>query len=256
MLAVNLALGWRLAIYLVAGVAAGIANGVAGGGTFITFPTMLALSVPAVTANVSSTVGVLPSYLGGLRGFRAQLKTQHDLIRSLIPVCLAGTGIGCALLLLGSASQFRLIVPWLIGSATVLFALSPWITKRLANIEHDHPAKKWALQFGIFAVAVYGGYFGAGLGIMLLAIMALTLPDDIFTLQGLRSVLSTIINLVAAVIFLVRGHLETSAVIMIFIGAFLGGWLGTLLIKRLDPNVVRGLIVAMGVATTIKLAIS
>jgi hypothetical protein len=159
-------------------------------------------------------------------------------------------------LLLGSASLFRVIVPWLIGGATVLFALSPWITKRLATIEHDHPAKKWALQIGIFAVAVYGGYFGAGLGIMLLAIMALTLPDDIFTLQGLRSVLSTIINLVAAAIFLVRGHLETSAVIMIFIGAFVGGWLGTLLIKRLDPNVVRALIVAMGTATTIKLALS
>jgi len=255
MLSVNVALGWRLVIYLVAGVAAGIANGVAGGGTFITFPTMLALGVPAVTANVSSTVGVVPSYLGGLRGFRSQLATRYGLIRSLVPVCVVGTAIGCTLLLTSSNSAFRTIVPWLIGGATLLFALSPYLTARLSQLEQHHRARRWALQIGVFAVAIYGGYFGAGLGIMLLAIMALTLSDDVYALQGLRSVLSTIINLVAAGIFLVRGHLETSAVLMIFLGALVGGWLGTVFIKRLSPRIVRVLIVAMGIATTIKLAL-
>ena len=106
-LAVSLPLGWRLTIYLAAGIAAGISNGIAGGGTFITFPTMLALGVPAIQANVSSTVGVLPSYLGGLRGFRDELRTRMPLVRRLLPACLIGTAFGTALLLRGSPTTFR-----------------------------------------------------------------------------------------------------------------------------------------------------
>ncbi len=254
-LAVSLPLGWRLTIYLAAGIAAGISNGIAGGGTFITFPTMLALGVPAIQANVSSTVGVLPSYLGGLRGFRDELRTRMPLVRRLLPACLIGTAFGTALLLRGSPTTFRALVPWLIGGATILFALSPLVTKRLAHIDHAHPTRRWALQIGVFLVAVYGGYFGAGLGIMLLAVMGLTLPDDLDTVQGLRSALSTVINAVAALVFLFRGHLAVEAVIMLLIGTAIGGWLGTVLIKKLRPNTVRVLIVAIGAATAIRLAV-
>jgi uncharacterized membrane protein YfcA len=108
---------------------------------------------------------------------------------------------------------------------------------------------------GIFVVAIYGGYFGAGLGIMLLAVLALTLNDDIHTMQGLRSVLSTLINLVAAIIFICRGHLVMGAVLMLLVGTLLGGWLGTLLIERLSPTTVRVLIVLVGVVTTVRLAV-
>ena len=255
MVATSLALGWRLVIFFAAGVAGGIANGIAGGGTFITFPTLLALGVPALQANVSTTVGVVPSYLGGIRGFRFEFTEHAALIRSLVAPCLLGTGAGCALLLTGSPHLFRLIVPWLIGFATLVFALAPVINARLAHREHDAPRRR-SLVVGVFLASVYGGYFGAGMGIMLLAIMALTLPYELQDVQGLRNVLSMMINSVAAVIFIVRGHLALDAVWMLLIGTLIGGWLGTRLILRLSPSVVRALVVAIGLATTVRLAIS
>jgi uncharacterized membrane protein YfcA len=253
-LATQLPLLTRLAIYLAAGIGAGIANGVAGGGTFVTFPTLLATGISALQANVSTTVGVLPSYIGGITGFRAQLGRHRALITSLVPSCVLGASTGCTLLLVGSSNTFRDVVPWLIGAGTVLFAVSPYVTKRLENVESGHGSRRWFLLIGIFAVSVYGGYFGAGLGIMLLAVMAVSLPFELAELQGLRNVLSLIITLCAAIIFVVHGHLALDAVYMLLLGTLLGGWLGTMLIKRLSPQVVRALIIATGVFTTYHLA--
>jgi uncharacterized protein len=246
--------GWRFVLFLIAGVGAGVANGIAGGGTFITFPTMLALGIPALQANVSSSVGVLPSYLGGVRGFRVEVRRRTALVRSLLPACVTGAGVGTALLLTGTSSTFRAVVPGLVGFATVIFAISPLITRRLAHVSHDHPTRRASLHVGVFLVAVYGGYFGAGLGILLLAVMGLTLPDDLATFQGLRAALSLVINAAAAVVFITRGHLATAAVVALLIGTAIGGVLGTLLIKRLSPTTVRALIVAIGVVTTMRLA--
>jgi uncharacterized membrane protein YfcA len=243
----------RLTIFLVAGVAGGVSNGIAGGGTFIVFPTMLAMGIPALQANVSSSVGVVPSFFGGMRSFRHQLAKHRALIRSLMPPCLLGTATGCALLLSGSPSTFRAVVPWLIGAGTLLFALAPLITRGLAHVHDEHPARRWALFAGIFLVSVYGGYFGAGLGILLLAV---TLPLDIQEIQGLRIVLSVVISSLAAVIFLVRGHLAWEAVYMFMIGTLIGGWLGTMLVRRLSPNVIRALIIAIGAFTTVRLAMT
>src|SRR5471030_1537733 len=122
MLVATIPLGWRLTIYLLAGVGAGIANGVAGGGTFVTFPTLLATGASALTANVTATVGIVPSSLGAIRGFRVQLRGQRRVIRSLVPSCVLGSATGCSLLLLGTSHLFALVVPWLIGSGTLLFA--------------------------------------------------------------------------------------------------------------------------------------
>ncbi len=261
MVATALPLAWRLVIFGVAGIAAGISNGIAGGGTFLSFPTLLALGIPTLQANVSSTVGVLPSALGGIRGFRHELSAHKQLIRSLIPTCFLGALTGTALLLLGSTQTFRNVVPWLIGIATLLFAMAPRITKRLAKIEHEidegtEPIRRRALFIGIFISSAYGGYFGAGLGIVLLAVMALTLPYEIYVLQGLRSALSMLINAVAAAVFIIRGHLAMEAVYMLLVGTLIGGWLGTLLIRRVSPKVVRALVIVVGAATTIRLAIS
>ena len=144
MLATSLPLAWRLTIFLGAGIASGISNGIAGGGTFLTFPTLLAMGIPALQANVSTSVGVVPSYVGGVRGSRVQLDEHRQLVRSLIPSCIVGSGIGCALLLTGSPATFRSVVPWLIGAATLLFALAPVITKRLAHVDHTRGARRWA----------------------------------------------------------------------------------------------------------------
>ena len=245
----------RLTLYLLAGVAAGIANGVAGGGTFIPFPTLLSQGIVALQANISTTVGVVPSYLGSIRVFRHQIAPHRRLIRTLAPSCVLGAALGCALLLNGSASTFRSVVPWLIGAGTVLFAASPFITRALTRVEHTHPARRGALYLGIFAVSVYGGYFGAGMGILLLAVMGLALPLEIHALQGLRNALSMIINLSAAIVFIIHGHLALQAVSMLLVGTLIGGWLGALLIVRLSPTLVRVLVIAIGAATTVKLAL-
>jgi uncharacterized membrane protein YfcA len=249
-----LPLFWRLLVFLIAGIGAGAANGIAGGGTFITFPTLLATGIQALQANVSTSVGVLPSYVGGIRGFRHQISDHTKLIRALLPSCLLGASLGCVLLLSASPGTFRAVVPWLIGAATLLFALAPRITKRLAHIDHSHPGRRWTLYIGVFVASIYGGYFGAGLGIVLLAVMAISLPFDMAELQGLRNLLSLIINSCAAIIFIFRGHLAVDAVYMLLIGTLIGGWLGTLLIQRLSPKVVRILIILIGAATTIRLA--
>ena len=245
----------RAAIVIVAGMGAGVANGIAGGGSFITFPVLLALGVPALTANVSSSVGVLPSYVGGIAGFRAELTGTRPLVVSLVPACVVGSLVGTALLLGGTPAEFRTVVPWLIGGATIAFALQPLVLRAVAGVPHDHPTRRALLQAGTFAIAVYGGYFGAGLGIMLLAVMGLALTDDLATLSGLRNVLSILINAVAAVVFVIRGHLAWDVVAYLWIGTGLGGVIGTVAIRRLRPVWLRVVIIAIGVATTIRLVV-
>ena len=243
------------AVVIAAGLGAGIANGIAGGGSFISFPVLLALGVPALTANVSSSVGVIPSYLGGIAGFRARLVGRRHLVAALAPACVLGALVGTALLLGGTPEQFRAAVPWLVGGATIVFALQPLVVRAVAGVPHDHPTRRLLLQSGTFAIAVYGGYFGAGVGIMLLAVMGLSLPDDLGTLSGLRNALSLIINAVAAVVFILRGHLAWDVVVGLWIGTGIGGVLGTQAIVRLNPLWFRALIVAFGAATTVRLAV-
>ncbi len=254
MVSVSLALPWRLVIYLIAGVAAGMANGIAGGGTFVTFPTLLALGVPALTANISTTVGVVPSSLGSLGVFGRQLGDHRDLVARLAAPTAAGALLGSLLLLAGSPGTFRSVVPWLIGAATALFAVAPVLTRRLAHVSHDHPARRAGLVVGVFAVSVYGGYFGAGIGIMLLAVLGLSLPFEVKEVQGLRNGIALIVNAVAAVVFAVHGHLDGEAVVALWIGTLLGGWLGAKLVSRLPATAVRVVVVAIGVVTTAKLA--
>ncbi len=245
---------WRAVLFFLAGVAGGMANGIAGGGTFITFPTMLALGVAPLPANLSTTVAIIPSFLGNLRGFRAEIAAHAALIRRLVPVVALGTAAGTALLLLGSSRTFERVVPWLIGAATVVFAAAPVITRRLATLDHDHPARWWLLAGGMAVTAAYGGYFGAGVGIMMLATMAVALPLALPEIQGVRSVLSLLVTIEAAIVFLIHGHLVLGAIYPMFAGALVGGWLGTQLILRLRATYVRLIIVAIGIATTIHLA--
>ncbi len=249
---------WRVALLFVAGVAAGVSNGVAGGGTFITFPTLLALGIAPLQANVSSTVGLVPSVLAGVRVFRRELANHHATLRRLVPACVAGSIVGTALLLVGSAHTFAVLVPWLIGTATTLFAAAPLITRALAR---RHPpgahgvVRSRTLAVGVFLASIYGGYFGAGLGIVLLAVLALSLPEEILTLQGIRVALGLLTNTVAALVFVVRGHLALVAVGILLVSTLLGGWLGASLMRKLSPVVVRSLVIAIGVVTTLRLAL-
>ncbi|NNN02546.1 MAG: sulfite exporter TauE/SafE family protein [Acidimicrobiaceae bacterium] len=253
MLVGTLAMWPRVGLLLLAGIGTGVANGIAGGGTFISFPTLLAVGIAPLQANVSTSVGVWPSYVGGIRAFRPQLVGRRPLILDLLAWCIAGSLVGTVLLLSFPATVFARVVPWLIAVGTLIFALSPLITRRLAHLDHDHPARRRVLHWGLLGVAIYGGYFGAGLGILLLAVMAVALPYSLNELQGLRNVISTIINAVAGVIFIVRGHLALQAVGLLLIGTFLGGYAGSWLIQRLPPWVVRTIIVCIGGFTALKL---
>jgi uncharacterized protein len=249
---------WRVAILFVAGLAAGVSNGVAGGGTFITFPTLLALGIAPLQANVSSTVGLVPSVLAGVRVFRRELSAHATTLKRLVPTCVAGSAVGTALLLTGSEATFAAVVPWLIGVATALFAAAPMITRALARRHPPgaagHPRPRF-LALGVFVASIYGGYFGAGLGIVLLAVLALSLPEDILTIQGIRIALGLLTNVVAAAVFVVRGHLALLAVAILLVSTFIGGWLGAKFMRRLPPVVVRGLVIAIGLFTTIRLAL-
>jgi uncharacterized protein len=253
MFATSLALGWRLGIYFVAGVVAGISNGIAGGGTFFAFPTMLAMGLSALTANVTTTVAVVPSFFGNLRGLSGKFAAHRKLLRPLVPIAVVGTLSGCTLLLEGSPTTFEHVVPWLIGGATALFAAAPYLTRRLAHLDHHHPARRGGLYVGIGLIALYGGYFGAGIGIMLLAVTALTLPLEIHELQTLRSLISIVISAVAALVFIVRGHLALGALYPMLAGTLIGGWLGAIVITRLSAKWVRALIITTGLVTTLKL---
>jgi uncharacterized membrane protein YfcA len=241
-------------VVVLVGIAAGLFNGVAGGGTLLSFPVLLALGLPALTANVTNSVGVLPSYVGGIAGFRTQLSDRRHLLRALAPVSVLGALAGTALLLGGTPAQFRAVVPWLIGLATLAFALQPVIIRAVAHVPHDHPTRRALLHAGTFVVAVYGGYFGAGLGIMLLAVWGLSLPDDLSTLSGLRNAASILINAVAAAVFVARGHLVWGFVACLWLGTLLGGFAGTALVIRLRPGWFRVIVVVIGAATTVRLA--
>ncbi len=251
----GLALWWRLGLVFVAGIGAGIANGIAGGGTFITFPTLLALGVPALKANLSTTVGVVPSYLGSLRVFRTHLAPHRRLIVSLLPSCVLGAAGGATLLLVGLGRHLSTRRALAGRRGHLLFASSPLISRRLEHLERDHASRQVVMVVGVFFVSIYGGYFGAGLGILLLAVMAVALPLDIKELQGLRNAISLVINVTAALIFVVHGHLATADVLAILAGTLIGGYLGALLILRLPPSIIRALVIVIGVVTTIKLAV-
>ena len=166
---------WREAFLCVAGLAAGFVNGVAGGGTLVSFPVLLALGLPAVRANVTSTIGIWPGYLGGVAGFRREISDQLDRLRELAPVAAVGGVVGAVLLLVTPSHAFSRAAPYLVLVACALFAVQPILAKHLAA--RDGRQRRLFGQAGTFVACVYGAYFGAGLGVLLLAILGIAIPD-------------------------------------------------------------------------------
>lgn len=245
----------RALLVALAGVGAGLVNGVAGGGTLISFPALLALGYPALTANVTNTVGIWPGYLGGVAGFRTEIGDQRTTVRSLAPVAVAGAVVGAVLLLTTSQAAFEQAAPWLVLVASGLFAVQPLLRKLLREMGHDHPTRRALLFGGTFLASVYGGYFGAAMGVMFMAILGLALPDTLARTSGLRTVLSVVVNGIAAVVFLVGASLAWAVVGLLAAGSLVGGWAGARLARRLPAPVFRVLVVAIGVATAVKLLV-
>lgn len=252
-----------IALIATAGFLAGALNAAAGGGTLITFPVLVWLGIPPITANISSSVGLLPGYLGGGLAYRRELKVQKSRIKTFSIVSIVGGVIGAFLLLSTSSAVFSGIVPFLVLGSAGLLAIQPpmsaFLKKRQLAKGRDESTSAtkpvvsgWA-QIGVFIGAIYGSYFGAGLGVMLLAVLAFTVEDKLQNLNGLKTLLSLLINFIGVVVFVSTGSLDWGVVGVIAPAAFLGGTIGGSLARRLPPVVLRLVVVVFAVVSGISL---
>ncbi|HTX62401.1 MAG TPA: sulfite exporter TauE/SafE family protein [Acidimicrobiales bacterium] len=242
---------WREAFLAFAGLGAGLVNGVAGGGTLVSFPVLLALGLPAIRANVTSTIGIWPGYLGGVAGFRREIGDQLDRLRELAPVAAAGGVAGAVLLLVTPSDAFSRAAPYLVLLACVLFALQPVLAKRLA--EAPGTQRRFLAQSGTFVACVYGAYFGAGLGVLLLAILGIAIPDRLIRTSGLRSMLSLGVNTIAAIAFAVAAHVAWSDAGVLAVTSLVGGYAGARFVRRVPAGPLRVLIILIGLAAAARL---
>jgi len=237
-----------------AALAGGAVNAIAGGGTLITFPMLTAVGVPAVAANVTNTVALSPGYLGGTYAQRGDLLGQGGRLRLLVPVAVVGGLAGGALLLATGEELFRDLVPFLIlGASTLLFfqdRIRTQVVRRLSERAGADPSDLWVAA-PAFAASVYGGYFGAGLGVILLAVLGLVLEDSLTRINALKQGLSFCVNVTAAVFFLFSGKVVWSAALVMAVGALIGGSIGGRLAGRMRAELLRRVVVAIGFAVGI-----
>ena len=249
-------------VVLLAGAAlvAGAVNAVAGGGSLISFPALLAVGYPALTANVTNSVALTPGYFGGTLGYRRELTGQRGRILALGAISAAGAVVGAVLLLISSAELFERIVPWLIFLACGLLAAQTRLARLVRDRRPDGPADADGHTAPLFAAqflaAAYGAYFGAGVGIMMLAILGIFLVDNLQRLNALKGLLSFLISVVAAVSFLLFADVSLLAVAVMAVASLLGGQLGVLLARRLNDRTLRWLVIAFGVAVGLRLLLA
>ena len=236
-----------------AGIVAGMINTVVGSGTLFTFPVLLGFGYAPVTANVTNTVGLVPGSVAGAVGYRTELTGQNRRIVRLGSASIAGGLVGAALLLILPASAFKAIVPAFIAIALVLIILQPRISRALERRRPPDERLGPLVMLADFGTGVYGGYFGAAQGIMLLAILGLALDDDLQRLNALKVVLAGTVNLVAGIVFVFAAHVAWGAAALIAAGSTLGGVAGAKVGRRLSPTALRVVIVVVGVIAIIRL---
>lgn len=243
-----------------AGVAAGGINTVVGSGSLITFPTLVALGYPPVVANVSNNIGLVPGGVTGAYGYREELRGQRGRLLRFAPASLAGAVIGGLLLLGLPAEAFDVIVVALIVIALVLVVAQPRLQKwTLRRRDGAHrPNGGPALLAGVLLTGVYGGYFGAAQGIVLIALLGISLDDELQRLNAAKNVLSAVVNGTAAVLFILTWlfagtGIDWLAVLLIACGTTVGGMLGARVGRRIPPAVLRGVIVVVGLVAIVNL---
>ena len=259
-----------------AGIAAGTINAVVGSGTLITFPTLLALGYPPVLANVTNNVGLVPGVLSGVHGYRAELAGQRNRVRRLGSASLCGGLVGAILLLVLPADAFEAIVPVLICVALVMVVLQPRLARWVAARQQARPEQGpgghgsgghgsggrgaeavggpvlWVL---VFCTGVYGGYFGAAQGVLLIGLLGVAFDDTLQRVNAAKNVLAAVVNGVAAVIFIAFSHVAWGAAALLAAGSILGGQLGAHVGRRLPPWGLRLVIVCVGCAALVKLLV-
>ena len=243
-------LPWLLLFF--ASVMAGALNGVAGGGSFITFPALIFVGLPPINANATNNTGTWVGYLSSFYAYRQDLEVRSQELWRLILISLAGGIFGSVLLLNTPQSVFAKLVPYLLLLATTFFALNPWL-KRLQSRRGALPSKRMLLLLGVlqWMVAIYGGYFGGGVGILLLALFGLMGMEDIHAMNRLKTLLSTCINGIAMVIFIASGTVLWTHAILMSMGTILGGYWGVYYVRKVDPTLVRWFVIAVGLGMTL-----
>jgi hypothetical protein len=237
-----------LALAGLAAVAAGAVNALAGGGTLITFPTLTALGLPAVAANVTNTIALAPGHLGATLAQKRDLAGQRARVRRLLPAALLGGLVGGLLLLFTTEKVFRQLVPFLILLASVLLAVQEPVRKWLLRHLGTHHASHEALAvLPVFAASIYGGYFGAGLSVIVLAALGLLIDDSLTRLNATKQAIGFAANGAAAVLFLFSGQVHWVAAVVMAAAAVAGGALGGRLAGRVRPSTLRAVVVTVGV---------
>lgn len=243
----------HLALLLAAAFTAGALNAVAGGGSFLTLPALVFTGVPPVVANATGTVALLPGYMAGAWGFKDDMAPPPGLsMKQVVLLSLIGGSAGAALLLFTPDATFRKVVPWLLLAATAMFAFGPqlraWASGK--NAEHAAPSVAKA-AIGMLIVAIYGGYFNGGLGILLLALFGLLGQTQLNAMNGMKNLVSALLTAIAVVIYAVGGIVQWQQAIIMMVAATLGGYLGARVARKIPAHILRWGIVATGLVMAV-----
>ena len=242
-----------VALFL-AGMIAGAINSVAGGGTLLSFPALLAFGVPAIPANATNTAAMWPGSLSSAYAYSRDIKPDRGLLTALFLPSLIGGLLGAVVLVITPPAVFDLVVPFLVLFATLLFASRDLIDRLIKRTETGErvsmPGRVWGFLFQLF-VATYGGYFGAGIGILMLGSLSIMGLRDIHRMNGLKTILAVGINLIAFFYFAARGLVNWPLAILMTIGSIIGGFAGARLATHIDQRVLRGFVVAIGLVVSV-----
>ncbi|MEV5888465.1 sulfite exporter TauE/SafE family protein [Nonomuraea fuscirosea] len=243
---------WEMVAVLAAGIAGGAINTVVGSGSLITFPTLLAVGLPPITANVSNNIGLVPGGLSGVIGYRTELKGQRGRLLRLAPASLAGALTGGLLLLNLPEATFTVIITVLIAVSCTLVVIQPRLTRLLAARPRRAHGGPW-LWLGALAAGAYGGYFGAGQGILLIGFMGILIDEELQRINAAKNVLVVVVNGAAAILYALVADVDWLAVLLVALGSTAGGFVGARLGRRLPASVLRATIVVIGVVAIAKL---
>jgi uncharacterized protein len=243
----------QLALLAVAGVVSGLVNALAGGGSLLLFPALLAVGFSPLAANVTNSVIQCPGYMGLALGSHQELRGQRRRVLSTAGVAVAGSLVGSLLLLVLPATVFDAVAPALVALASVLLGIQPLLARRIGEPEPDAPDRRMILLPSVFLAAIYGGYFGGALGVILIAVLALTAHDDLRTLNAAKGVLSLIIGAVTVVVFGIGAPVDWLVVALLAPTTLLGGFVGAKLAGRVPEPALRVAVVVLGLAVSIYL---
>jgi uncharacterized membrane protein YfcA len=236
-----------------AGLLAGAVNALAGGGTLISFPALVAFGYPSITASVTNAVSLWPGYLGGVLGYRAELRGQRRRAMVLSVTTVLGAIGGSSLLLLTPGRLFDSVVPWLVAFASLALLVQPWLRRRFSNAGHLGTGR--LVYVGVFLCGCYGAYFNGGMGVLLLAVLGMFLHDDLHRVNAVRAALSLVISTVSVVAFSLFGPVRWEAVAVVAPASLAGGFLGTRVARLMPPAVLRGVVVVFGLGVATVLAL-